>query len=70
MCGGGPGCEVCELQGEALWVLAGGGKGGAERERRSVRIATGKGSDRESDKGEGEERERCEGSRSEWPDVR
>ena len=68
--GGGWGREVCQLQGEALWVLTGGGKGGAKRERQSIGITTDEGSSRESDEAKGEERESCEGGHSEWPLVR
>ena len=61
---------VRELQDEALQVLAGGGKGGAKREGWSGGIATSKGSSWESDKGEGEGREKCEGGCTEQPHTR
>ena len=70
VCGGGQGHKVCQLQGEALWVLTGGGEGGAEREGWFVRITGCKGGHWEPDKGEGEERESCEGGCSERPHIR
>ena len=68
--GSGQGCAVHELQGEALWVLAGGSKGGAEGEKWSSGIATSERGSWQSDEGEGEERERHEEGCSSWPHIR